>query len=101
MKSCETCVKFTDVKCIHADFCGNFEWYRPITQKIFTNLPKALSVHASLCEVQALLKDVDITENIECEIDGKLCLMDEYRLLIEKGSPKEDIIKKIFREHFI
>lgn len=45
-------------------------------------------------ELQNILSKMELFENIECNINGEIVLMNEYRLLLKPGSKEEEILSK-------
>ena len=47
-------------------------------------------------EILAILNSADIFENVDCDIDGEIKLMNEYRIVVEPNSKEDKILTKIF-----
>lgn len=52
------------------------------------------SINSIDSELKPILSKMELSENIECEIDGERVLMNEYRLLLKPGSKEEEILFK-------
>ena len=73
--------------------------FRPVVEVIMGCLEQVKSVDLDSVGGSLLSNlHVDYFENVECEIDGEMKDMHEYRILVEPDSEQHLIVEKMFGE---